>query len=124
MGKMVKIDGNALSRHLKDSGKTPAQISLDMGSGKGYVSHAIIDGRMGRAQYRFMCSLLGVPLEQFIVPEKHRHTEEMKAQEPDKLPEQQQEESLEMLRRIEKDIVRLGQIMLDIRELLKGGNLE
>lgn len=119
MGKMVKIDGQALGQYLKDTGKTAIQVSTEMDAGKGYVSHAIIDGRMGRAQYRFMCSILGVPPERFMAREPEAAAPDVDGQGAQ--PEPPQAEVVEMLGRIEKDVVRLSQLMMDIREILKGG---
>ena len=98
-------------------------LSQDMGCGLGYMSHAIITNSMGKPQYMLMCRILGIDEECFKAkPEdnlcKVAVGDSVARQES---PEGSSIEILEMLRRIEKDIARLAQIMLDIREDLRRG---
>lgn len=116
----IDIDGVALKQFLEDTGRTKQGLSREIGCGNGYMSNAIITNRMGRPQYMLMCRILGVDEERF-----KRKLEIVK--EPDELvAEKGPFEGIvtdpgigEVLKRIEKDIVRLGQIALDIREELK-----
>ena len=115
-----EIDGAALRQYLKDTGRSMQALSKEIGCGNGYISNAIIINRMGKPQYLYMCHILGVDEERF--------KRKLKVKEPDESIEEKDtfeghaadSEIGEVLKRIEKDIVRLGQIMLDIRELLKG----
>ena len=117
----IAIDGRALKMYLEDTKKSMQSLSQDMGCGLGYMFHAIITNSMGKPQYMLMCRILGIDEERFKAkPEdnlcKVVAGDSVARQES---PEGSSIEILEMLRRIEKDIARLGQIMLDIRELLK-----
>lgn len=114
-----EIDGAALRQYLTDVGRTMQGLSAEMGCGNGYVSNATIINRMGKPQYMYMCHILGVDEGRFKRKPKTEEPDEsitekgaVKEQVPDP-------EIKEILKRIEKDIVRLGQIMLDIREELK-----
>lgn len=117
----IAIDGRSLKMYLEDTKKSMQSLSQDMGCGLGYMSNAIITNSMGKPQYMLMCRILGIDEERFKAkPEdnlcKVVAGDSVARQES---PEGSSIEILEMLRRIEKDIARLGQIMLDIRELLK-----
>lgn len=115
-----EIDGAALRQYLKDTRRSMQGLSIEMGCGNGYVSNATITNRMGKPQYMYMCHILGV--------DESRFKRKLKAKEPDESIEEKDtfeghaadSEFGELLKRIEKDIVRIGQIMLDIREELRG----
>lgn len=67
-----------------------------------------------------MCHILGVDEERFKRKLKVKEPDESVAEKGTFEGHITDPEIGEVLKRIEKDIVRLGQIMLDIRELLKG----
>lgn len=115
-----EIDGAALRQYLSDTGRSMQALSKEIGCGNGYVSNATIINRMGKPQYMYMCHILGV--------DESRFKRKLKAKEPDESIEEKDtfeghaadSEIVELLKRIEKDIVRLAQIMLDIQEELRG----
>lgn len=115
-----EIDGAALRQYLTDTGRTMQGLSIEMGCSNGYVSNATIINRMGKPQYMYMCHILGV--------DEGRFKRKPKTEEPDESITEKgafeghdaDSEFGELLKRIEKDIVRIGQIMLDIREELRG----
>ena len=114
-----EIDGAALRQYLKDTGRSMQALSKEIGCGSGYMSNATLTNRMGKPQYLYMCHILGV--------DEGRFRAKPKADMPDKSVAEKgtfeghitDPEIGEVLKRIEKDIVRLGQIALDIREELK-----
>ena len=117
----VDIDGEALKQFLEDTKRTRQGLSREIGCGNGYISNAIIINRMGRPQYMLMCRILGVDEERFKrKPEIVKEPDELVAEKGAFEGHITDPEIGEVLKRIEKDIVRLGQVALDIRELLKG----
>ena len=116
-----EIDGAALRQYLTDTGRTMQGLSIEMGCGNGYVSNATISNRMGKPQYMYMCHILGVDESRFKrKPEIVKEPDELVAEKGAFEGNVTDPEIGELLKRIEKDIVRLGQIMLDIREELRG----
>lgn len=116
-----EIDGAALRQYLTDTGRTMQGLSIAMGCGNGYVSNATIANRMGKPQYLYMCHILGVDEERFKrKPELVKEPDEPVAEKGAFEGHIADYEIGELLKQIEKDIVRCGQIMLDIREELRG----
>ncbi len=113
----IDIDGVALKQFLEDTGRTKQGLSREIGCGNGYMSNAIITNRMGRPQYMLMCRVLGVDEDRF--KQKPIESDEAVAEKGTFEGHITDPEIGEVLKRIEKDIVRLGQIALDIREELK-----
>lgn len=114
-----EIDGAALRQYLTDTGRSMQGLSKEIGCGSGYVSNATITNRMGKPQYLYMCHILGVDEERFRAKPKADMTNESVTEKGAFEGHVTDPEIGELLKRIEKDIVRLGQIMLDIREELK-----
>lgn len=112
-----EIDGAALRQYLKDTGRSMQALSKEIGCGNGYVSNATIINRMGKPQYMYMCHILGVDEGRF--KQKPIESDEAVAEKGTFKGHITDPEIGEVLKRIEKDIVRLGQIALDIREELK-----
>ena len=114
----IDIDGEALKQFLEDTKRTRQGLSREIGCGNGYISNAIIVNRMGRPQYMLMCRILGVDEERF----KKAHVPEKIITELEPGEKQVTDRKIsEQLEQIDTNLVRLGKIMLDIRELLKEG---
>ena len=115
-GKTVDIDGQKLRTYLHNAGKTMEQLSLEINAGKGYVSKAVSEGRINPVHYKMICITLGVP-ETLFKPEPKTVPEEKPK---DSNPEPAQDEVMEILKRINRNLVVLGHVCQDILTELKG----
>lgn len=116
-----EIDGADLRQYLKDTGRSMQALSKEIGCGSGYMSNATLTNRMGKPQYLYMCHILGVDEDRFKhKPEISKESDESATEKGTFEVHITDPEIGEVLKRIEKDIVRLGQVALDIRGLLKG----
>lgn len=115
-----EIDGAALRQYLSDTGRSMQALSKEIGCGNGYVSNATIINRMGKPQYMYMCHILGVDESRFKAKKQSSGAEkDITAATEESNADMISPQITDILQRIEKDIVRLGQIALDIRELLR-----
>lgn len=117
-GKTVDIDGQKLRTYLHNAGKTMEQLSLEINAGKGYVSKAVSEGRINPVHYKMICITLGVPETLFKRTEEPKPAPEEKPK--DSNPEPAQDEVMEMLKRINRNLVVLGHVCQDILTELKG----
>lgn len=114
---LMTFDGAKLKMYLLGAGKTMEELSLEIGAGKGYVSKVVLESRINPVHYKMICLTLGVSESQFKKTEPVSRPETPQALEA--AAGDNNTAVVDMLKRIEKDIVRLGQIALDIRGILK-----
>ena len=116
--KQIDIDGQKLTAYINSKNMTMNQLSSNIGAASGYVAHAAKLNVINPVHYKMICMMLNVPEDMFKPVQIKEAPAVISAEDA----VDSGDELINMLKRIEKDIVRLGQVALDIREIIKAGN--